>query len=73
MVKVKKLIDTVTGRPAKTGPYGSLAMGKGRNRRVITVPKEVAKLLMDKFNDWMGKDHGFQGLRLVMIRWKVDG
>ena len=66
MVKVRKLIDTVTGRPAKTGPYGSLAMGKGRDRRVITVPKEVAKLLMDKFNDWMGKDRQswFSGLEI---------
>ena len=64
MVKTRRLIDTVTGRPAKTGPYGSLAVGKGRDRRVIIVSKDVAKRLLDTFNDWMGKDRQswFSGL-----------
>ena len=54
MVKMKKLIDVVCDRAKKAGPYASLAVGKGRDRRVITVPGEVAKLLVDKFKRWVG-------------------
>ena len=54
VVKMEKLIDVVCNRARKAGPYASLAVGKGEARRVITVPGEVAKLLMDKFQRWMG-------------------
>ena len=47
---VRALCDRVT----KAGPYASLAVGRGAERRVITVPKEMARLLVDKFKRWMG-------------------
>ncbi len=54
IVKMKKLIDVVCDRAKKAGPYVSLAVGKGQDRRVITVPVEVATLLVDKFKRRMG-------------------
>ena len=50
----------------KAGPYASLAVGRGAERRVITVPKEVARLLVDKFKRWMGyeREVWYTGLRI---------
>ena len=50
----KKFVKALCDRVTKAGPYASLAVGRGAERRVITVPKEMARLLVDKFKRWMG-------------------
>ena len=47
VVKMKKLIDVVCDHAKKAGPYVFFGGGKGQERRVITVPVEVAWLLVD--------------------------
>ena len=65
-MKMKKLIDVVCDRAKNAGPYASLAMGKGQERRIITVPGNVAKLLVDKFKRWMGYERTswYSGLKI---------
>ena len=46
----KKKIDVVCSRAQAAVPYASLAVGKGQDRRIITVPKKVAVSLVDKFS-----------------------
>lgn len=66
MVKVKKMVDVVCDRAKKAGPYASLATGKGEDRRVVTVPREVATLLVDKIKRWMGYERNswYSGLKI---------
>ena len=57
-------------RAKKAGPYASLAVGKGQEWRVITVPGEVARLLVDKFKRWMRYERAswFSGLVHMDVR-----
>ena len=66
VVKMKKLIDVVCDRARTAGLYASLAAGKGEDRRVITVPGEVAIFLVDNFQRWMGYERRswYSGLRI---------
>ena len=50
----KTFVIVMCDRVTKAGPYASLAVGRGAERRVITVPKEVIRLLVVKFKLWMG-------------------
>lgn len=64
-VRTRQLIDSACGRMKRAVPYASLAVSKGASRRVITVPTEVAKALVEKFDvGWaMGENHGIEGCR----------
>lgn len=52
-VEKKKLVEVECDRAKKAEPCALLAMGEGSERRVITFPTTVVRLLVDKFKRWM--------------------
>lgn len=66
MAKIKKKGDVVCDRAKKADSYAYLAVGKGNDRRAITVPGEVAELFVDKFKQLMGFERKalYSGLKI---------